>query len=220
MIAPRPLLTGLAGKTGAGKNHVAAPRPLLIGLAGKTGAGKNHVAALLEERGWRTLDLDPVGHRALEALSGRVEEALGPGLLAEDGSVNRRVLGQKVFGDARALETLESIVYPWIERETRRWLEEEPDTPGAVHGVNLHKTRIPEECRLILWVHAPFFVRWKRVMGRDGLPWRDILGRFRSQRALGPKLFSRDAEIYTVRNSGNARRLHRRLDRILRRLGG
>ncbi len=191
---------------------------MIIGIAGKTGAGKNYVASILEQKGWRTLDLDPVGHRALDALSAEVEERLGPGLLSSDGSVNRRLLGERVFGSPQALQLLEGITYPWIEKQTRLWLEEQPDIPAAVHGVNLHKTSLVKDCRFILWVSAPLRTRRQRVMRRDSKGWKELLGRFRSQRRLGPKLFSRNAEIYKVRNSGNDRRLRRQLNRILSRL--
>lgn len=42
-------------------------------------------------------------------------QAFGEDILAEDGSINRKVLGGKVMGDAAALDTLQGIVWPRIE---------------------------------------------------------------------------------------------------------
>ncbi len=192
---------------------------LLIGIAGKIGSGKNHVASLLEKRGFRSLDLDLVAHGVLDSLSETIERKLGPGLLI-DGKLNRKELGRQVFSDENMLKNLENITYPVIEDETRKWLVEDPDVPAVIHAVNLHKTSLVKECDAVIWVKASFFQRRRRVISRDKRPWKELKGRFRSQNRLNSKLFSQDAEIYSVRNSGNDASLTASLDRILRRLEG
>lgn len=189
----------------------------LIGVAGKTGSGKNFVAELLEDRGWRTLDLDQVAHRSLDALSRTIENQFGSEVMGSEG-INRKALGQRVFSEPALLSALENITYPWIEEETRRWLAESPDIPAVIHAINLHKTSLADECDCIIWVRAPFYLRRKRVMNRENRPWKELRGRFRSQNGLNPKLFSQHAEIYSVRNSGNVASLNNALDRILSRL--
>lgn len=190
---------------------------MLIGIAGKTGAGKNFIADLLKERGWRVLDLDAVGHRVLDVHAEDIETAFGPGLL-KDGVIDRRQLGRIVFAQSAALMRLEKLTYPWIEEETRKWIEEHPERPAAIHAVNLHKTQLMKKLNALIWVWAPVWVRKRRVMERDGQSWKDLKGRFRAQRRLSPKLFSSYAEIYNVRNSKKRAVLERRLDRILDRL--
>jgi len=183
---------------------------MLLGIAGKIGSGKSRVAALLEERGWRTLDLDVVAHDALEACRDAV--------LREFGTTNRRELAAVAFSDAAALRRLEDITYPWIETEARRWLDSETDRPAAIHAINLHKTDLVKDCDAILWVRCPRCVRRRRVVARDGRPWSELKHRFRAQRGLNPKLLPCDAEIYSVRNSGNDASLVDALDRVLERL--
>ena len=191
---------------------------MLIGIAGLIGSGKSHAAAKLEERGWRTLDLDLVAHRVLEGSANEVEAALGPGLLTEDGKVNKPTLANIVFSSPDHLARLEAITYPRIERETLNWIDQPDPRPAAVHAVNLHKTALPELCALIIWVYAPFIIRRRRVISRDSRPWSSLKARFRSQKALNPKLFSGRAETYSVGNCGNDKRLEAALNRILGRL--
>ncbi|MDF1568451.1 MAG: dephospho-CoA kinase [Spirochaetaceae bacterium] len=190
---------------------------MLIGIAGKIGSGKSHVARLLEERGWRTLDLDIVAHRALKEKTREIVDIFGDGLLV-DGHIDRKALGHLVFSDEESLRRLEEVTYPWIEEKTREWIAEDKETPAAIHAINLHKTKLHEECDAVIWVSAPRRVRKKRVAKRDNRPWKELKDRFRSQKALNPKVFSQHAEIYSVRNSKNDASVNASLERVLRRL--
>lgn len=189
---------------------------MVVGIAGKTGAGKNRVAELLERRGWRTLDLDRVAHRALAVLADRLEGELGPGLKDETGKVDRKELGQRVFSDPARLALLEKITYPWIEKETQKWLAEEPHTPAALHAINLHKTDLVERFDAIIWVDAPAYLRRRRVSARDGRPIRELKGRFRSQKGLGPGLFrDRGLTTFVVVNDAGPEILERQVSEAL-----
>jgi len=193
---------------------------LLIGIAGKTGSGKSFIASLLEKKGWKQLDLDIVAHKVLDAEARAIERKLGPGLLDNKGKIDRKILGSKVFSNPEALKILEEITYPGIEKETRKWIDSLNGENAVIHAVNLHKTSLADDCDIILWVTSPWYIRRRRVLKRDKRSWNDIKGRFRSQKSLNPKLFSDKAEIYTVRNRGNLKRLEYRLNRILSRLEG
>lgn len=191
--------------------------PPLIGISGKIGAGKNFIASLLEQRGWRTLDLDRVGHEVLDSLSAEIADEFGTHVLLDKGGVDRRALGNMVFENPEKLLRLESMLYPLIVEKTDQWLNSE-DKPAVIHAVHLHKTSYPERCNAIIWVWAPFWLRRRRVMARDKRNWRFLKGRFRSQKTLNSKLLCSRAEIYRVGNFGKVRQIERRVDHILRRL--
>jgi dephospho-CoA kinase len=53
----------------------------------------------------------------------QVVERFGEDVL-DEGVVDRRALGRKVFGDSQALQDLEDILHPLVRRETRRRIEE------------------------------------------------------------------------------------------------
>lgn len=191
---------------------------LLLGITGKIGAGKNAVASLLEKRGWHTLDLDTVAHRVLNLAVPQIKREFGSEVINSQGAVDRRVLGAKVFGNPQLLEKLESLTYPLIEEETDKWIAEKSHAPRAVHAINLHKTSHLERYDAIIWVHAPYLVRCKRVIARDKKTWSELKTRFLRQRGLSAKFFLPYAETFRVRNSGNLKRLEHRLDAILHRL--
>ena len=90
----------------------------IIGLTGGIGSGKSTVAKFLAELGAAVIDLDSVGHEALEPESktGRqVVDAFGKGILAPDGEIDRAKLGEIVFKDPDALRRLNGIIHPVID---------------------------------------------------------------------------------------------------------
>ena len=80
-----------------------------------------------ELAGISVVDADKLGHLAYEKGTEcykQVIESFGEGVVSEDGSINRRVLGGIVFGDKDALKRLESIVWPEIRRMVRAKIQE------------------------------------------------------------------------------------------------
>ena len=94
-----------------------------IGLTGGIGSGKSTVAAILGDLGATVINADTVGHEIyLPHSEGwrRVVEAFGRGILAADGTIDRRQLGALVFAKPEALKQLNGIVHPLIFEEIRQ----------------------------------------------------------------------------------------------------
>jgi dephospho-CoA kinase len=98
----------------------------VIGLTGGIGSGKSTVATMLAELGARVIDADKVGHDVyLPGTDGfrRVVDAFGPEIVASDGTIDRRRLGARVFGDPDELARLNRLVHPLIGEEIRRRMQ-------------------------------------------------------------------------------------------------
>lgn len=98
----------------------------LVGLTGGIGSGKTTVAQMLGALGAGIIDADAVGHDVYRPGTdgfARVVAAFGPEIVGGDGSIDRRVLGARVFADPAALERLNAIVHPLIREEIRRRVE-------------------------------------------------------------------------------------------------
>ena len=90
-----------------------------IGLTGGIASGKSTVAGLLKSLGAVVIDADRLGHRVYEPGSPgfeKVVNAFGHDVVAPDGTINRRVLGGKVFGDPAQMKRLTDISWPEIQR--------------------------------------------------------------------------------------------------------
>ena len=92
---------------------------MIIGLTGGIASGKSTAARHLASVGAHVIDADRLGHRAYEpgtAAHRAVIETFGPDVRADDGTIDRRALGGKVFGDPAQLKRLTDIVWPEIRR--------------------------------------------------------------------------------------------------------
>jgi dephospho-CoA kinase len=98
----------------------------VIGLTGGIGSGKSTVAQLLADLGATIIHADTVGHDVYRpGTEGwrQVTQAFGTGVLAADGTIDRRSLGAIVFANPRARERLDAIVHPLIAVEVYRQVE-------------------------------------------------------------------------------------------------
>jgi dephospho-CoA kinase len=68
-----------------------------------------------------------------------VVERFGPGVIAADGTLNRRALGRIVFADAGSRRDLEAIIHPGVREAMERWFASlAPDVhPCAVADIPL-----------------------------------------------------------------------------------
>ena len=91
----------------------------VIGLTGGIASGKSTVARFFREKDVPVIDADLLGHRTYEPGTEtyrQVIEAFGQDLVAADGTIDRKVLGGKVFGKPDELKRLTDVVWPGIRK--------------------------------------------------------------------------------------------------------
>lgn len=99
----------------------------VIGLTGGIASGKSTVTSFFRERGIPVIDADILGHRTYDPGTEtyqKVVETFGPEVVAPDGTIDRKVLGSKVFGKPDELKKLTDIVWPGIRRLASEQLAE------------------------------------------------------------------------------------------------
>ncbi len=98
----------------------------IIGLTGGIGSGKSTTSQFLKELGAVVIDLDQIGHDVQTKGGGvykQILSAFGEGILAADGEIDRVKLGKIVFNDHKALERLNGIVHPAIDKRVEEETE-------------------------------------------------------------------------------------------------
>jgi dephospho-CoA kinase len=174
---------------------------MLIGITGNYCAGKNHVATILEKCSIPVLDIDKLGHEVIEKEKQSLLSRFGEDILGLDGIIDRKRLGDRVFGKPNELSALEEIIHPAVNRETIAWIDGQGEEACAINAALLHRSSAFEMLDAVIIVKAPFIVRLLRAKKRDRLPLSALLKRFGSQRDFGYQLFKGKTDIYIVENS-------------------
>jgi dephospho-CoA kinase len=193
---------------------------MLIGITGKSCVGKNFIASILESRGLPVIDVDKLGHQVLETEKEAILAQFGSDLKKDDGSINRRLLGKRTFGNPEKLAALEAIVHPAANRLTEEWIKNQNRT-CVINAALLHRCSVFGRLDRIILVTAPLLTRILRARRRDKLSWKQILRRFSSQKNFNSQYLAKKAEIYRVDNPGLSgsrnlrKKLERRIDKFL-----
>lgn len=176
---------------------------MIIGLTGKSCAGKDAVAALLDKKRFEVIDVDKLGHDALAMNKDKLVEAFGDGIIAQDGSVDRKVLGPLVFSDPDKLGTLNSITHPWMHDEAIRRAEEaeREGKDAVINAALLESMGFVESCDRIILVVAEYETRLKRALQRDsGMTEEKFRDRTMAQKDVGLSLFGSGRPVFTIIN--------------------
>lgn len=108
---------------------------LLIGLTGGIGSGKSTVSAALERRGAVVVDADAIVRELQQPgtqVFDEMIERFGPGIVDEDGQLDRAAVAEVVFSDPQALADLGAIVHPRVHTEIERRVAEQEGTDNVV----------------------------------------------------------------------------------------
>jgi dephospho-CoA kinase len=110
---------------------------LRVGLTGGIATGKSTVGAMFVELGCRLIDSDGITHELLapgQAVHAAVVKEFGDRILAADGTIDRRILGDIVFTeDPPSRARLNSLVHPAVIQRQQEWLREvEADNPQGI----------------------------------------------------------------------------------------
>lgn len=147
----------------------------IIGITGPTGAGKTTALGALRELGAWMIDADEVYHRLLEE-SAPLREALTArfgDIQDKSGKIDRKKLGNVVFGDPTALSDLNAITHRFIGEEIDRQLSAaraEGRSAAAIDAIALIESGLGDRCDAVVGVIAPAELRVRRIMAREGIP--------------------------------------------------
>ncbi len=189
----------------------------VIGLTGRYCAGKSSIARLLQERGYREIDVDALGHTALNASVDELKSAFSEAVIGSDGSVDRSALKNIVFSDEGQLRILESIVHPQMVRAVKLLIEKERANHAEAVIVNaalLYRMHLDTLCDIICHVHTPYLFRFLRARKRDRATISSFLRVERAQKDISPKFYDGEKTVFLLENRGSESFIHRQVDEL------
>lgn len=150
-----------------------ANKPYIIGLTGGIGSGKSEAAQYLRSLGAAHVDSDTISH-ALTAENGEalpeIRRQFGDGVFREDGSFNRALMADIVFGNEPARRALEAIIHPLVQRNMLQEMElagQRGDKIVILDVPLLFETGMDALCDESWAMYAERETQVTRVMARD-----------------------------------------------------
>jgi dephospho-CoA kinase len=213
----------LSMRSTGGPSSVRPPEPLVLGLVGGIGAGKSEVARILGTMGYLVVDADKDAKAALDLpqVRDQLVQWWGMGILAADGSVDRKQVAAIVFGNPDDRRQLESLVHP-IVRADRSSVVQRARREGkagvVIDAPLLFEAGSDKECDAVLCVDAPRKLRVERVKKR-GWSEDDLAAREAAQIPIDEKkrrshgVIMNDSDMVTLR-----RRVEEVCDKLRRKL--
>jgi len=178
----------------------------VFGLTGNIGSGKSTVAAMLREAGIPVLDADRIS-REVTAPGGRaydaVVHAFGGGIVLDDGTIDRKRLGEIVFSDPAARERLERITHPAIleaMKEAIAGIEREGHHAAVVEATLIHESGRKGLFEAVISVTCDRETAISRLAARGGMSRSQAEARLRAQMDADRKAGASD---YVIDNSGD-----------------
>ncbi|XP_073428426.1 bifunctional coenzyme A synthase isoform X1 [Dendrobates tinctorius] len=179
-------------------------RPYIIGLTGGSGSGKSSIAQRLEKLGAALIDCDKLGHQSYKPEGPayqRVIDEFGSDILCEDGTIDRRAIASKVFGNKDQLKRLTDIVWPAIASLAKEAVEE-----AAAEGISvcvmdaavLLEAGWNEMVHEVWTVIIPEKEAISRIMKRDGISEEAAKNRLSSQMSNSERVEASNVVLSTL----------------------
>jgi dephospho-CoA kinase len=155
---------------------------IVVGLTGSVASGKSTVASWIEAENIPVYDADAMVHWFLKAGGLAVEPILvqfGNSVLSDDGGIDRKKLGNNIFGNAKNRQILETILHPMVRQHRDQFLHyrrQEGESLVILNIPLLFETGGDQLCDYIIVVYACDRTLKQRALNRDGMTIEKLTG--------------------------------------------
>ncbi|MGN1184283.1 MAG: dephospho-CoA kinase, partial [Oliverpabstia sp.] len=176
-------------------------------VTGGVGAGKSEILTYIADN-WNAavVETDEVGYLVMrpgKSCFAPIVELFGPGILQEDGTLDRAKIADLVFGDKELLEKLNAIVHPAVKRYIQKAIDRERELDTDVFIVEsalLVEDKYNAICDELWYIYADEETRTERLMKNRGYSKEKIQSIFANQ--LSEDEFSEQCD-FEIDNSGD-----------------
>lgn len=188
---------------------------MIIGLTGGIACGKSMVSEYLRQKGIPVIDADIVARQVVEPGSKglqQIRDTFGMQYLLPDGSLNRELLGRKVFAEPEALKRLNGITGPLILAELKKQLQVSAPVVVLDAALLLEEEHYRQLVDKVWVVTAGPELQLERLIARNGYSFRQAKNRIASQMTDAQRLVYADA---VIDNSDTREETWRQVDALL-----
>jgi len=195
---------------------------LKVGLTGGYASGKSTVAKMFVELGATLIDADKLAREVVKPDKQAWFEIVahfGKGILLKNREIDRKALGEIVFGSDAERERLNAIVHPRVLDEELKAIEEikgrELDAILILSVPLLIESGHYKLCDKIVVVTVDRDTQIKRLMERDGFSREESLRRISAQMPLSEKVTYAD---FVIDNSGSIQETEFQVKEVFKKL--
>ena len=155
---------------------------LVLGLTGNIGCGKSSVSTIFMENNIKVVDADIVARQIFDDknLLNEVFSTFGESIKNQDGSLNRRALGNIVFNDDEKLILLNNLTHPKIKQKILSKVEEYKNQGEKIVVIDaallIEDDYIPYIQKLIL-ITCRKEIQINRIIARDNCTKEEAISR-------------------------------------------
>ena len=195
---------------------------LVLGLTGNIGCGKSSVSTIFMENNIKVVDADIVARQIFDDknLLNEVFSTFGESIRNQDGSLNRRALGNIVFNDDEKLILLNNLTHPKIKQKILSKVEEYKNQGEKIVVIDaallIEDDYIPYIQKLIL-ITCRKEIQINRIIARDNCTKEEAISRINSQMSQEEKAKFAD---YIIDNSNSFEELKKKVLELISVLQG
>ena len=154
-----------------------------IAVTGNIGCGKTTICQMMENEGVPVYYSDVHAKQLMnqnESLIDSIKERFGKESYY-DGMLNRKWIASIVFDDATALNDLNNLVHPVVQKDYLNWLSQQTKDIVAYESAILIEHGNQGDFDFVILVQCPEKIRSVRIQKRDGLTLDEVQARTRFQ---------------------------------------
>ena len=154
-----------------------------VGITGNIGSGKSLVCKIFNHLGINTFYSDEETKKLylLPEIRKQIVDYFKDEVYFHDGSLNRKLLSYHLFQNPKALQFIETILYPKLNETFDRWCKRQNSDFGLFESAILFEKKFESQFDKIIFVSAPEDVRLQRAMLRDNCNEENVRSRMRLQ---------------------------------------
>lgn len=154
-----------------------------IAVTGNMGCGKTTICQLMENEGVPVYYSDSRAKQLMnqnESLMRSIKDRFGEESY-HDGLLNRKWIASIVFDDATALNDLNNLVHPVVQKDYLNWVSQQAKDIVAYESAILIEHGNQGNFDVVILVQCPKKIRFERIQKRDGLTLDQVQARTRFQ---------------------------------------
>lgn len=154
-----------------------------IAVTGNMGCGKTTICQMMENEGIPVYYSDSRAKQLMnqnESLMRSIKDRFGEESY-HDGLLNRKWIASIVFDDATALNDLNNLVHPVVQKDYLNWVSQQAKDIVAYESAILIEHGNQGNFDAVILVQCPENIRFERIQKRDGLTLAEVKARSRFQ---------------------------------------